>query len=367
MSDILAQFGVSAGQLAEAAQAPSYPKPVPGRVVHIDADFLAYQVSAERKEELDPEDPTPRRSLEDMKHNAKRATKHIVKLAGATDYVLHTTPSGCNKGGRDEQAVQQEYQASRKARSEKPEHMETIRAWLTTELRGQAHMDQEADDGMATAAWNAEDPNLVVIASKDKDLLMCPGLHLDIDTGRILKAKDEFGYIEVDDSKSSKKVIGLGTKFFWAQCLMGDTADNIKGVPVVPGWVVQEYQPTAAYKKLMERWVKLPPRADMTEAAKEAADRLEKNIDIANKKMSTCGPVLTYSLLEDCRTDLECFRRVKLIWQAAEENGHEFTHWKTGVKVSATQALLGDMRTLWMRRNKNPDDVMAWLKEKVDG
>ena len=30
-----------------------YPSPVPGRVAHIDADFMCYQVSAETRDELD--------------------------------------------------------------------------------------------------------------------------------------------------------------------------------------------------------------------------------------------------------------------------------------------------------------------------
>lgn len=360
---ILDQFGVSAGELADHSQAPKYPKPVQGRVVHIDADFMAYQVSAESKEELDPTNDVPRKSLEDMQHNAMAAAEHIMRLAGATSYVCHVTPSGSNKGGRDDQAIQQEYQANRKDRSNKPEHLDTIRAYIARELNGVAHLDQEADDGMAQAAYTAEDSNLVVIASKDKDLLMCPGLHLMMDTGQIVSPKDSFGYIKIDDSKSSKKVVGLGTKFFWAQVLMGDTADNIKGVPVVPGSVYLEYQAPAAYLKAMKEFVDLPPKADMTAAQAAKAKKLEQSIDNALAKTKPCGPVLTATLLEDCNSDKECFLRVKAIWEAAGKNGYEFRHWKTGAVVTPTQAMLADMRLLWMRRNKNPDDVVDWIKE----
>jgi hypothetical protein len=40
-----------------------------------------------------------------------------------------------------------------------------------------------------------------------------------------------------------------------------------------------------------------------------------------------------------------------------------FQHWRTAETVTATQALLSDMLLLWMRRNKNPRDVVDWIKE----
>ena len=364
---VLEQFGVSAGELADHSQAPKYPKPVQGRVVHIDADFMAYQVSAESKEELDPTNDVPRKSLEDMQHNARAAAEHLMRLAGATSYVCHVTPSGSTKGGRDAQAIQQEYQANRKDRKNKPEHLDAIRAFIARELNGKAHLDQEADDGMAQAAYNAEDPNLVVIASKDKDLLMVPGLHLMVDTGRIVNCSDRFGHIEVDDSKSSKKVIGLGTKFFWAQVLMGDTADNIRGLPAVPGAIYLDYQPTAAYTKAMKQWSDLPPKSDLGTKELAAAERLEKSIDAMRAKTKPCGPVMTALLLEDCKSDKDCFVKIKMIFEALGRTGHEFRHWKTGAKVTPTQAMLSDMQLLWMRRNKNPNDVVDWLKGVLNG
>lgn len=345
------------GKLALPTANHNYMRPVQGRVVHIDADFLAYQVSAESKEELDTTNKVPRKSVEDMQHNAKNAVEHIMRLAGGTSYHLHTTPSGSSKGGRPEYAITKEYQANRKSSEEKPEFLDHIRSWLVRELGGTAHLDQEADDGMSQAAWAAHEAgtgNLCVIASKDKDLLMCPGWHLMPDDS-LENAGNLFGHIWIDDTKSTKKCMGLGTKFFWAQLLMGDPADNIGGLPAVTGKHWMAVKPTQAYLKDMERWAKLDKG--------EEADRLEKKIDATLAKTKPCGAVMAHSLLDTASSDKECYRIVRGLWVDLEASGYEFTHWRTGKKVTATQALLGDMRTLWMRRTKNPDDVIDWLKE----
>lgn len=301
----------------------TYPRTVPGRVAHIDADFLAYQVSAETRDELDG--IKPRKSLEDMRNNARRAAEHLQRLVGADTYVCHVTASASTKGGRPDQAVQHEYQAGRKGR-DKPEFLDAIRAFIGTELNGAVHLDQEADDGMAqanyaiyrdTAPWG--DMMKSVIVSKDKDLRMVPGLHWDFDEEVVFCVNDSFGKIWVDDKGSSKTVKGWGTKFFWAQCLMGDSADSIKGLPkatIVPG------------------------------------------------RFKLCGPVMAAHLLDGVENDKDAFHLVKHQWTELDKHGeHEFTHWRTGERVTATQALLGDMLLLWMRRNKNPRDVLDWVKE----
>ncbi|ANS06222.1 exonuclease [Phage MedPE-SWcel-C56] len=362
--DLLSQVdkSLSEGKLSDMNHGYNYPKPVPGRVVHIDADFMAYQVSAESKAELDPEDPTPRKSLEDMQHNARRAVEHIMQLGGGTSFHVHTTPSGSTKGGRGDQAVLKEYQANRKDRDNKPEFLDTIRAYLISEIgaggNGTAHLDQEADDGMSQAAYQAlgaGTPELCVIASADKDLRMCPGYLLVNDKLDLLE--DTFGWIELDRSKSSAKVVGRGTKFFWAQLLMGDAADNISGVPKVTGNHICGVKPTKAYTTAIQ---KLGTGTDKEDA------RHNKVIDAELAKVKPCGPAMTYDLLANVTNDREAFERVKAIWVDLGKSGYEFEHWRTGQVVSPTQAMFGDMQTLWMRRNKNPRDVLDWLKEKLN-
>lgn len=355
MSDILAAFGVGGDDLASQIDTVNYPKPVEGRVAHIDADFLAYQVSAETRDELDG--IKPRKSLEDMKHNARNAAEHLMRCAGATSYRCHVTPSASTKGGRPAQAVQQEYQSVRKGR-DKPEFLDTIRAFIGQELNGVVHLDQEADDGMAQANYN-DTEGLSVIVSKDKDLRMVPGLHYCFDQEKVVNVKDTFGEVWVDDTKSSKTVKGWGTKFFWAQCLMGDSADTILGLPALCGTLHTEYFPTAKFKADMEKLYDLT----VPEKTRLAA---EKRIDAARSTTKQVGPVAAFEIIKDTRNDREAFELVRNCFNGLEkEHGYEFTHWATGQRVTPTQALLGDMQLLWMRRNKNPLDVLEWIKETI--
>lgn len=357
MTDILASFGVGGDQLpSQNADDVSYPTPVQGRVAHIDADFLAYQVSAETRDELDG--IKPRKSFEDMQNNAREAAEHLMRLAGATSYRCHVTPSASNKGGRPEQAVQQEYQCNRRGR-EKPEFLDSVRAFIGQELNGVVHLDQEADDGMARANYDAMqgkgwgDSNLSVIVSKDKDLRMVPGLHYDFDTDSVFTVGDHFGSIWLDEISSTKELKGWGTKFFWAQCLMGDPADSIKGLPEMPGTLHCRLQPTVAYKSALAKVASDPENA--------SARRVVQSTESRTKKV---GPVMAYEYLKDVQNDRDAFQTVKDRWVRLEkEHGHEFTHWRTGQRVTATQALLGDMLLLWMRRNANQNDVVDWLKE----
>lgn len=355
MSAILAQFGVEAGSLASQLGHAAYPETVKGRVAHIDADFMAYQVSAESEDELNGK--KPRRTLDDMKYNAGEAANHLRLLCGAETYVCHVTPSGSDKGGRAPLAIQKEYQANR-ADKEKPEHLDIIRAFIGTELNGMVHLDQEADDGMAQANYNAKERHLSIIVSKDKDLRMVPGLHWDFDTETIVDVHDHFGHIWIDASKTSKTLKGWGTKFFWAQCLMGDTADNIQGIPMVGGRTKCHFKPTQTYLKSVDQLL-------LAKTPAHAAGP-EKRIAAEEDKTTQCGQVLTYEILKDVKSDKHAFAVVKRAFtELALFHGYEFKHWETDLPVTPTQALLGDMQLLWMRRDKNPNDCVVWLKEQM--
>lgn len=359
----LAKVREQAASVASPAEA-EYPREVPGRVAHIDADFMAYQVSAETKAELDELDPTPRKTLEDMKHNAYAAVTHIRRMAAAPRAVLHVTRAE-TKGGRTEQAMLKPYQANRADRSNRPEHLDVIRDFLgggcpgysALELEGIIWTMQEADDGMAQAAY--ADPENAVVCSADKDLLMVPGWKLDMYTNVIRQDKDAFGWIDLDRSKSSAKVIGGGTKFFWAQCLMGDTADNISGIPEVPGIMWQQYAGTAAYRDTYGQWI-------ASECPSPRKVMLSEKLKKMTAKTKKCGPVLTYDLLKDARSDKECFETVKACYTLlAKDHGYEFTNYRDGTTITPTQALLSEMKLLWMRRKPDPNDVLHWLKETL--
>lgn len=311
--------GIDLGALVPQVPARVFPATVPGRTVHIDADFLAYQSSYEKDGE--------QKSLADMQHNCSVAVETMRKLAAAQYVHLHLTPGTSDKGSRYEIAIQKEYQGNRKDKP-KPRYLHMMREWMGNHFPATLHQFCEADDGMSSAQYKARmvEPyggKGSIICSKDKDLDMVPGLHLDWDTGEIKDTESDFGTIWLDDSKSSTKLKGLGQKFFWAQMLMGDTADNIQGLP----FVMNEHM----------------------------------------SKPKKVGPVITYSLLCDIDSNKDAFLFVKSLY---EKTGHYigYKHWKTGEDVPWQTVFASEMRLLWMRRDKdNKDDVLLWLKSVING
>ena len=140
--------------------------------------------------------------------------------------------------------------------------------------------------------------------SKDKDLWMVPGYYYDFAAEAVEYEPSTFGWIGVDRNGYSPKVVGRGTKYFWAQCIMGDTADNISGVP---------------------KW----------------------------------GAVKAAAALEEASSDIECFDIVRRLYA---DSPHKWTHWEHGEACTWGEALYGDMQLLWMRRTVE-DRVDDFLKE----
>lgn len=310
--------GIDLSAVPEVHSGPTFPPTVPGRTVHIDADFLAYHVSYERKGE--------QVEFATMQHNAQVQVEKFRKFAGAEKVHLHLTPSTSTKGDRPALAIQKEYQSSRK--EDKPEKLHIVREWMGRHFPATLWQIAEADDGMAQAAWAANKagtPELCVILSKDKDLRMVPGLHLDWENLTFEQPVSEtgkpntFGFTYLDTSKSSSKVGGYGTKFFWSQMLTGDPVDTIQGLPLY-----------------CSKHLSKPKRV---------------------------GPVLAECLLSDVWNDKQAFDLIKTCYEAT---GREvgFKHWKTGDTVPWQHVMVSEMQLLWMRRNpEDKNDVLAWLKE----
>lgn len=347
----------AAGQQGSA----DFPAPVSNRIAHIDADFIAYWVSAETKDELSGD--APRRSLQDMQRAVLEIAEYQMRLAGATSYRLYVNPRESNKGGRDEQAIQCEYQAARKGRKDKPEHLHAIRTYIADLPNGRKCLDRETDDALASIGWTAHQRGLAdkhVIVSRDKDLRMVPGLHLDLDTNEIVLVEG-FGEVYLDKSKSSAKVSGWGTSYFWAQCLTGDAADSILGLPKVAKADALRVSPTGKWEKLRGTYHRLVALDAPLSELEVARDRLEAEA----AGLKPCGPSLAVQLLSEIKTNRDAFYEILRLWRGAEHAGYEFTYWKTGERVPATRALFGDMQLLWMRRTSDPRDVMRWLKDDV--
>lgn len=330
--------------LAHDAETVELPPVVPGRVVHIDADFLAYQCTAESA------DGTSDKTYEDMQHNAEVAVSSLRGLSGAEAVHLHLTPSTSNKGGRYDLATIKEYQGNRVDKP-KPRYLGIMREWLVKRYPGTLHQFCEADDGMSAAQYAAisrGERNLSVIASKDKDLNMVPGLHMDWDTGQITdtwNGEDDFGYVKLVErttpSGTVKQLKGYGHKFFWAQMLIGDTADNISGLPAIPGHVMNFIKPTKATEK-----------ATATLADEDASDEKKAKARkvLEERPDGQCGPVTAAIILDMIEHERQAFTTIKNMYRRYGES-IGFTHHKTGEPVPWGKAFASEGQLLWMRQN----------------
>lgn len=187
---------------------------VPGRTLHIDADILAYQFSG----------------LDNLSH-CRRAlvnkVQRMIDVSGAEHTILETTAPGSTKGDRSIIATVKPYQAQRTG-SKKPQHYERIRNFIVEELPKSYEnctvrqaTDREADDFMAMYDKPYDQK---VIATKDKDLRMVPGIHMHWDTYETILLKPWEYRLQAWDKD-------FGLYWFLRQTLQGDTADNIPGLP----------------------------------------------------------------------------------------------------------------------------------------
>lgn len=337
-------FGVDVNELTgHALEEPDYPDTTPGRVLHIDGDFLAYQVSADDE-----------KSLDSMMHNHDIAVETLRLLAGAERTVSHLTASHGDKGRRFEIAIQKEYQGNRKGKA-KPKHLHTVKSWMEMRRNAISHVHQEADDGLCQANWSAIQegtPQLSILVSKDKDLQMCHGVHLDWDTGE-LETVDGFGYVDLDRSKSSPKIVGKGPAYFWAQMLTGDTADAIQGLPMLPGSVLNAVKPTKAVTDALK----------VLNDSRQPADAVRRaNKVLGERKPGLCGPVIAYELMKKLKNDKQALTLIKTLY---EKYGQDigFTHWQTGETVEWQKVFVSEAKLLWMRRVPDENDVLHYFKE----
>ncbi len=324
---------------------------VPGRVLQLDADQICYTAGCYDDE-----------PFASAKQNFKTQVEAWRMLAGAEFVNLHMT--GANKGGRFDTAMVKEYQANRKDKI-KPRHLQALRAWVLETysehpvLCAVLHEDQEADDGMCQGNYKANAKELSVICSGDKDLRMCSGLHLDQRSGDIVDVQG-YGYIELVQA-STKQIKGYGTAFFWAQLLMGDTADNIPGLPALgPDTLVQypEFH-TAALTKLLD----------------QCMNPDEGKADIAAAKISCMphkkvGAVGAYTILKDCKDN-----RSALLAVLQAYKGHygmqefDFVDWRGNtVRATAGTMLVEQAELLWMRRTREDRgvDFLTEVKRSQD-
>jgi DNA polymerase-1 len=140
-------------------------------------------------------------------------------------------PKKLIKGFRYGVAKSKPYKGNRQ--NPTPFHLPNIVAILMSDYNTVVSRDGlEADDMMCIEQYNSEVGD-TIICSRDKDLRICPGHHYSWECGNQRSVgpvvTDKVGHLE----KAGANVLGYGLSFFYYQMLVGDSADNIPGLPGV--------------------------------------------------------------------------------------------------------------------------------------
>lgn len=192
------------------------PAVVPGRVLDVDGDMIAYWAGGR-------DDTTVQTSRTVALNKIAAMQLH----SGAESVVLHLTAATSTKADRFLIATVKPYQGQRKS-GRKPKNWGFLREWMETytgdAFRVKLWATREADDGLAlmSSFYGGER----VICTKDKDMRMLPGWHLNWDDMSMI-------HVPVGCFDLVHNELQYGHKWFWLQLLQGDTADNIPGVPGV--------------------------------------------------------------------------------------------------------------------------------------
>ncbi len=258
-----------------------------------------------------------------------------------------------DKGGRYELAVVAEYQGKR-AKNRDPDvtnRVHALRQLLAErDTRCVVADHDEADDQICqyqlsalrgTPIGSLKSSDRTITDSADKDLRMFAGLHLDPKSYEAVDVTG-FGSCYLDESTSAKKCLGWGTSFFWHQLLMGDSADNIPGLPRLSGELANVYSPTAPITKAKSR-LELGGTDKQLDSARKT---------LANRNPIKIGPVMALTILDGCVNDYEAMLRVRdayLSWYGP--GSFDVSHWNgSTVRKTAGHMLLEQARLLWMRR-----------------
>lgn len=173
----------------------------------------------------------------------------IMYLTNCTDVRVHLTAKGSKKAHRGLYPTFWKYQDKRAGKA-KPALLEPLRqAFYDAVQRGdpiipegwwcELHHYWEADDGIIMDGVTHGDN--CVIWSEDKDMRLTQAPYFELSTGLTDYLDNRYGWIGESFTPAGKlKVIGHGTKFFWAQMLMGDSADRVRGLERLDGALIAE-------------------------------------------------------------------------------------------------------------------------------
>lgn len=230
---------------------------------------------------------------------------------------------------RNDIATLQRYKGNRydkygKRIKPQPAWLNDCRQYLQDEWGAVVYNGEEADDALSytRAMFHPEDES-VIISTIDKDLRINLGVHHDQNSDKLIKVNA--GYKELDvkiktcpttGKKKSTKVTGVGITFFYAQLLMGDNADWIKGLPKV------------------------------TETMKELWPDIRRG---------GCGEMAAVHVLKGSKDEKEMHERVWLCYKSYWLD-HGYQHWRdrsiefpAGIDTARKQ-FIEQGRLLWMRQ-----------------
>ena len=293
---------------------------VTNRVLQHDTDFACYRVAANLDETIQQ---CVKRVLRIV--NARR------KQAGAAFVNMHLTVG--LKSGRKEMATVEAYQEKRNKKSnpEVPYRVEQIRASLASKCSGSykavvSHLI-EADDNLRMYQIRQIEKHGIassVMDSGDKDLWFTDGWHMN-DSGKFYLV-DGFGHTEYREvGNVEPKLVGEGTSWFWHQMIMGDSVDNIPGLPQISNTTLDVYFPLKSGKK----------RKDGS---------------------GSCGEAKAYKMLKETTSNGQAFG---IVCEAYEAYWHDKADWR---EMLVEQAFL-----LWIRRTSKLTDVLDFLNENGAG
>jgi hypothetical protein len=163
--------------------------------------------------------------VEHCLHTVKMQLQKIRAATGAKESRLFLT--GGNSF-REKIATVKPYKGNRD-RTHRPVHYDAIREYME-KYHGAVVVDEiEADDALCMEQ-HAQPEGQSVIVSLDKDLDMVPGWHYNYVNQEFYYA-DVIGKLWWANNSEYRKLRGTGLKWFYAQLIMGDSTDNIQGVP----------------------------------------------------------------------------------------------------------------------------------------
>ena len=151
--------------------------------------------------------------------------------------------------------VDPDYKKSRKGKPRPPSENK-VREYLIQHHGALVVKGVEVDDALGIEQDKVG--GSTIIASNDKDLAMIPGWHFDTDFHRQVNYKDSVrirkeykkkptmfvtdpGILSLRDKGTRKVLLGTGFTWFCCQLLLGDSADDIKGIPKMGDVRVYEY------------------------------------------------------------------------------------------------------------------------------